>query len=307
VSDLRSAPRVSIGLPVYNGARYIEQTLESILNQTFTDFVVIISDNASTDDTQDICRRYARRDGRIVYSRHPENIGAAGNYERCFLPAASEYFRWHNADDTIDHTLVEKCVAVLDSDPNIVLAYGKTQFIDSEGNSLGPYDDNLELLQDTASERFAACLRNIRLQHVMYGLIRRHTLAKTARMRPYVSADINLIAELSLYGKFFELPEYLFHCRRHERCLSWDMTNQEKVREFWNPQKKKVFLSTWRNVFEYYRAVFRAPIEYAEKRAVCCFLIKHAYWFKGALGSELYEFMKYWLLDRSLPVSGRRT
>ena len=104
ISDMRTptvSPLVSIGLPVYNGDRYLAEALDSILAQSFADFELIISDNASTDGTQDICETYARRDERIVYSRLPENLGAAPNYNRLVEMARGELFKWAAHDDRI--------------------------------------------------------------------------------------------------------------------------------------------------------------------------------------------------------------
>ena len=92
-------PRVSIGLPVYNGENFLEFALDSILGQTFQDFELIISDNASTDATESICRRYAAKDSRIRYYRNPNNQGAAQNYNRVFALARGEYFKWAAHDD----------------------------------------------------------------------------------------------------------------------------------------------------------------------------------------------------------------
>ena len=284
------SPRVSIGLPVYNGDRYLEQTLNSVLKQTFTDFVIYIADNASTDNTEEICKQYATQDSRIVYNRHPVNIGAAGNYERCFLPAKSEFFRWQNADDTIEPRLIEKCLRVLDENPDVVLTYGKTHIIEDEGDVVSEYDDNLALMQDDPSQRFKMCLQNIKLQNLMYGLIRREQLVNTSRMQAFVSADINLIAELSLYGKFFEIQEHLFNRRIHEECSSWDMKDAEKLRIFFNPQKKsKLSFQTWRHFFEFYKAVIRSPIEFSQKTILYYYLFKRAYWQKKELVLELFK------------------
>ena len=284
--------RVSIGMPVYNGAKYIRETLDSVLNQTYADFILLISDNASTDNTGEICQDYAARDERIFYIRHPKNIGAAGNYERCFAPTISEYFRWQNADDTVEPTLIEKCVKILDEQPEVVLAYGKSHIINDRSEFVNKYDDNLFLMQDSPVERFIDCLNNIALQNLMYGLIRRKELGQTARMGAFFSSDINLIAELTLYGKFYEIQEHLFNCRRHEDCSSWDMSDKEKLRQFWNPAKSNMFLQTWRNFYEYYKAVARSPIQMSDKRALFLYLIRHAYWQKNVLTSELGEFFK---------------
>ena len=115
-------PRVTIGLPVYNGQNYLVETLESLLAQTYTDFELVISDNASTDRTEAICRQYAAGDARIRYYRNDENIGASANYNRAFELGRGEYFKWAAHDDLLAPTYLERCVEVLDANPDVVLA-----------------------------------------------------------------------------------------------------------------------------------------------------------------------------------------
>lgn len=110
------APRVSIGLPVYNGQQYLRQALDSLLAQTFHTFEVIISDNASNDATPEICRDYAACDPRIRYVRHDVNRGAAWNFNYVFGLARGVYFKWHAHDDMLEPTFLEQCVTILDHD-----------------------------------------------------------------------------------------------------------------------------------------------------------------------------------------------
>ena len=126
-------PVISVCLPVYNGGSFLEETIESILGQTFTDLELIISDNASTDDTEKICCRFAERDSRIRYFHNPENLGAARNFNITFELARGRYVKWQGHDDPIPPDFLEHCVAVLDNDPSVVLAYGRQIAIDEHG------------------------------------------------------------------------------------------------------------------------------------------------------------------------------
>lgn len=101
-------PTVSIGMPVYNGAKYIRVALDSLLAQTFTDFKLVISDNASTDETQAICEEYARRDSRIRYVRQSENKGALANFQFVLNEARGKYFMWAASDDRWDSNWIEQ-------------------------------------------------------------------------------------------------------------------------------------------------------------------------------------------------------
>jgi len=292
------ATPVAIGLPVYNGERYLAQTLGSVLNQTYPHFSLFIADNASTDGTEEICRQFAREDERITYIRNPVNLGAARNYAICFDSARSPYFRWQNADDPIEPTLLERCVQVLDQHPDVVLTYGKTRIIDEHGNPTEDYDDNLHLQDDRAASRFIECMRRIGLQNLMYGLIRREALARTPLLGNYVASDINLIVELSLYGKFHEIPEHLFNRRMHPEASSWDRSDQERQRNFWDPQKRRMILQTWRSILEFYKTVGRAPVPLQDKGTLFYYLLKRAYWYKEPMKNELVDLIRFGLLRR---------
>lgn len=289
---------VAVGMPVYNGERYLEDTLRSVLNQTFDDFDLFIADNASTDRTEEICREYARQDARIRYTRNRVNLGASKNYAVCFEPARSRYFRWQNADDPIEPTLIEKCFEELEAHQDVVLAYGKTHIIDEYGRFTEAYDDRLNLSSESASQRFKNCLQNLGLQNVIYGLIRRDALARTALLGTYVAADINLVVELSLYGKFSEVPVHLFNRRMHPEASSWKRDDKERQKNFWDPSKRKLVMQTWRSILEYYKAVWRAPISLEDKRILSTFLLKRAYWYKDPMKNELMDVIKYGLLKR---------
>ncbi len=151
-------PRVSIGVPVYNGERYIAETIDSILAQTFRDFELIISDNASTDGTSTICRRYAAADGRIRYFRNERNLGAAKNFNFLFTHAGGEYFKWASADNLIEPTFIERCVEVLDARPDAVVAFTKCKQINDFNETTRTIDTERDLESADACER----LRNLR-------------------------------------------------------------------------------------------------------------------------------------------------
>ena len=116
-------PRVSIGLPVYNGERFLARAIDSLLAQDFVDFELVISDNASTDGTGEISRDYAARDPRIRYHRNERNIGAVGNFNRTLDLASGEYFKWAAHDDWCAPQFLGRCVEVLDDDPSTVLCF----------------------------------------------------------------------------------------------------------------------------------------------------------------------------------------
>ena len=219
MDEKKAAPAVTIGMPVYNGARYLEEALRSILSQTYRDFELLISDNASTDATEDICRRYAAQDERIRYSRNAENLGAAANYNRVIHLARGRYFRHAAHDDILAPTNIERCVEVLDASPDVVLAYPRMIMIDAAGKQIDTREHSLELSDARPSERFAKyayqCDEGSMCDPV-FGLFRTSVLRKTKLLGAYIAADMILLGEMALRGRIVEIPEYLFFERYHD-------------------------------------------------------------------------------------------
>ena len=149
-----SSPRVSVGIPVYNGERYLEVAIVSVLNQTYQDFELIISDNASSDHTREICMEYAKQDPRIRYYRNDKNLGAAPNYNRVFQLSDAEYFKWADYDDLIAPDFLSKCIRILDQNPSVVLCYPRAMIIDENGKHLGEHDYVIKLDSPHAHLRF---------------------------------------------------------------------------------------------------------------------------------------------------------
>jgi len=208
---------VSIGLPVYNGERYLAGTVDSILAQDFTDFELIISDNASTDRTGEICRAYAERDGRVRYFRNERNLGAGPNYDNCFHKARGTYFKWAAHDDCLAPEYLSKAVAALDAAPDAVLCtVGITE--------IGPNDEVLRTYANSfpgvsspaAAERFGAVIHARHQCEDFFGLYRRSALVGSGLHDNYSGSDRVLLAEMALRGPWVGVPEPLFLHREHE-------------------------------------------------------------------------------------------
>src|SRR5215472_17867412 len=127
------APRLSVGLPVYNGENYLAESIDALLGQSYEDFELVISDNASTDGTAGICHRYARQDSRVRYIRQPSNIGAAPNHNFLIDQARGELFKMASHDDLYARDLLQRCIDALDEYPQVVLAHSWSAVIDEEG------------------------------------------------------------------------------------------------------------------------------------------------------------------------------
>jgi glycosyltransferase involved in cell wall biosynthesis len=252
--------RVGIGIPVFNGAEYIAETLDSILCQDYTDFEVVISDNASTDATQEICESYARRDPRIRYSRLSENVGAARNYNRVFGLASGEFFKWAAHDDLLAPRFLSACVAAFDAGPpEAVLVHPHTTVINEVGQTIrGPGDDpdrTTDLDLSTRLERMLAKPDDFQsILHrcfPVFGLFRRSALQKTSLIANFPRSDMLVLVELALLGPVIALDEQLFIHRRHLKnsIMSAEKkgggTDLERLIAHWfDPRRGKFFPAT---------------------------------------------------------------
>jgi glycosyltransferase involved in cell wall biosynthesis len=282
-------PRVSIGLPVYNGEPFVRQALESLLAQTYTDFELIISDNASTDRTAEICREFASRDSRIHYHRLKENIGVDRNFNRTFELSGGEFFRWAAADDLCAPTLLQRSVELLDSRKDVVLCYPKSRYIDDHGDFLKDYEDNLHIESPLAHERFASYLRRIDMCNAAFGMIRSSVLRQTKLYGIYADSDIVYLGELVLYGNFFELPEFLFFRRIHSGMAVRKYPSAHERMLMSEPTLgKSLSFPHWSVFFGFLSAINRAPVSLSE-RLRCCLDLR--IWFKRR-GSGLGLDMK---------------
>jgi glycosyltransferase involved in cell wall biosynthesis len=264
--------RVNIGLPVYNGENFIEETLDSILSQTYKDFELIISDNASTDKTMEICKAYAERDSRIRYYRNDTNLGGSRNYNKAFELSNSEYFKWAAHDDIIGPTFLEQCVDVLERDPSIVLCYSKMQYIDEKGNVLKDYGERPNYSAPQPSIRFSDFVLKGTGTFEHFGLVRSSVLKKITLYEAYSLTDNVILAELSLQGKFFEIPEILFFIRSHaEQCTQKLPDRVEQTIWYDTRKHNKLAFPHWKAIAGYARSINNASLTYDER--LKCYLI----------------------------------
>ena len=286
--NAQSAPRVSVGLPVYNGERYLPQAVESLLNQTYRDFELIISDNGSTDSTRELCATYAAADPRVRFIRHEQNRGAIFNWNFVVTQARGEYFRWASANDVSAPTLIERCLACLDAEPNVVVAYGRTAYMDDDGSPLGEYQHDVHVLDERPSVRFERLCRELRANNaVSSALIRLDVLRKTSPDRSFPGGDMGLMAELALYGGYHLLPEVLFY-RRQGKASATKFRSAAELKTFLDPQKKNVEHSvTWQMHRDYVESVMRAPLSIGERLACFRYIARSAWWYKPQLWSEM--------------------
>jgi glycosyltransferase involved in cell wall biosynthesis len=279
-------PRLSVGLPVYNSSTYVAESIEALLGQTFEDFELIISDNASTDDTGEICRRYEKLDSRVRYFRQSRNVGLAPNHNFCVIKAKGELFKWGAGDDLYARDLIEKCVAALDENPQVVLAHSWTAMIDGNGDMFQANEYPLATSAARAPDRFRSILNDSGGDDDG-GVIRREVLLRTAMKDSYHHADRTIIAELVLHGPFYQVPDWLYFRRDHPeraerahpgvraRCANMD---PKRGNPWLNPVPRLLAEYVW----AYIRMIQRAPLTPAERR-------------------ECYQYLFEWMTRRARP------
>ncbi|MEU6641086.1 glycosyltransferase family 2 protein [Saccharomonospora sp. NPDC046836] len=283
---MTTAARLSIGLPVYNGEEYLAESLDALLGQSYEDFELIIADNASTDGTEAICRRYLKQDSRIRYLRLPENIGAAPNHNLVFTEARGELFKWASHDDLYGRDLLRRCVEALDERPEMVLAHAWTATVDTTGRVLEPFDYRMATDSPHAPERFRALLFAPGGDD-FYGVIRSSVLRTVAPHDSYHHADRTIVTDIALRGPFYQVPELLYFRRDHptraeranptkrSRCANLDPRRADPLR---HPTAR--LLGEY--VLGFVGVIRRAPLSSADRR-------------------ECYRYLAEWLASRALP------
>jgi glycosyltransferase involved in cell wall biosynthesis len=264
--------RVSVGVPVFNGARYLEDCLESLVRQTYHDLEILISDNASTDRTADICRAYCERDDRVRYYRQEQNIGAAANWNFLVHEATGKFFKWAAHDDVCAPDFVARCVGALDALPTAVLAFGQTAFIDSAGNPLYGYDvpvpwSNCEAAFDRLREQLA--VPSAAIHHMctrQYAVMRRDRLLETRLIRSHPASDLVLLVELAILGGFVEVDQSLFFVRLHEGSSLRANDSAVDVARWYDPRSGNHYPLRWNRVFiGYVTAVLNSSLSRRQK------------------------------------------
>jgi glycosyltransferase involved in cell wall biosynthesis len=281
--------RLSIGLPVFNGERFLSAAIQSALDGSFTDFELIISDNGSTDATEAISRSFADGDDRIRYVRNATNIGPAGNFNQVFRASSGEYFKWLAYDDLCGPDLLTRCIEVLDSDPSIVLCSGRYVEIDENGLPIGDQPYEIDLSSTKPHVRLGELMCTSRGHPMLFGVIRASTLRRTRLLAKYHGSDRALLAELTLHGPLREIPEVLWSSRDHPARSPYVRTKAAS----WEPRRGRSLPPHLASSVHLARVLATAPISRAERircsiKLVSC-LARRSRELAPALGRELLD------------------
>jgi glycosyltransferase involved in cell wall biosynthesis len=275
---MTKTPLISIGIPAYNSAENIGFTIEGLLAQSYGDFELIISDNASTDATRDVVESYMKIDPRIRYERQPINIGANPNWSSVARRARGDLFKWSSSSDWCAPTFLERCKNELLAHDDTVLVVPRTRLFHGNVNVAEDYESDLEVTDESPSARLEHLMTKLCLNNLMNGLIRMSALKRTRLMERYHGGDVVLMGHLVLQGKFRLLDDRLFY-RRMEPATATALQDRTAVRRFHYPQLGA------RSLFQYtkcqvgwVRAVLAPPMSPRERRRALLFVAKRCYW-----------------------------
>jgi glycosyltransferase involved in cell wall biosynthesis len=297
VTQPGSAPLVTVGMAVFNGERWIGDAIESILNQSFTDFELLISDNCSTDQTYSICQRYASRDVRVRLVRTNFNVGAAENFNRMCRMTGTKYFKYASCNDICAPNLLLRCVEILEQHEDVVVCHSRVRLLSEDGTEPRDYEHGMHLMSDSPFERFKTYLETVRLNNVEQGLIRTNELRKTSLQEPFVASDINFMAELALLGKFYEVPEYLFYRRQARGAMSASRTKEE-LASLYSPGQRKLLWQSWRQLSAYLRMTLRVPLRARERSRLLSYIGRMWRLSRRQLLADVYEAGSYAVFSR---------
>ena len=303
------APEVTIAIPVYNGENYLSRALASVAAQTFTDYEVIISDNASTDGTAAICLAAAENDPRIRYSRNEQNIGVNPNFERCVHEARGRYLCWLAHDDELKPDYVERCHRILSADDDIVLVHSLVEIIDKNSETFSLYDSGLDGSDsDDPVRRFRALTHVRHTCTAIFGLFRLDALKRTALFSSnHHAVDRSLLAEISLIGKIVQIDEPLFRNREHRERYVRSVRPSERSSFHQRQEKGRVEISQLMLRDDYRRAIERHVDDGTVRRR--CYGVLKSWWFVEwnlvRLLVEMSATHAPWVYDAAKWVSDR--
>ena len=285
---MNAVPRLSVGLPVYNGEGLLAESIEALLGQSYENFELIISDNASTDGTADICRRYAKQDSRIRYIRQPYNIGLNRNHNFVVRQAKGELVKMASHDDLYARDLLKRCVEALDEHPEAVLAHCWEAMTDASRNVTKVLTYTVAADSPRAPDRFRSMLFD-GWDDYTYGVIRTEVLLRTHLLGSHHYADRTLNTELSLHGPFCMVQDWLYFRRDHPertspytvrtRCTYLDPRRASRIR---HPAVRLYGEYIW----GYVAAIRNAPLSPADRK-------------------ECYRYLAQWLAGRVVPAASR--
>lgn len=286
-----SQPLVSIGMPVYNGERYLPEALRALLAQDYPNFELIISDNASTDGTSGICREFQQTDSRIRYTRQVQNQGATWNFASVVHQANGQYFMWAAHDDLRAPSFISKCLSKLESHPRAVLCCTEINFIDVDG--LPNHEWTIKKFQNLETEGMSPVQRVHELiarcgWFAIYGLMRLEDTKKLSLGLSVQGWDVIFLMELLMMGNFVKVREPLFSYRIAKKKSTADYQEEMNSEGETAPATTTPFTDLAVHLI---RTLYRSQLSSSNKSAIfsdfiCTLTFSNDYW-RQQITSEL--------------------
>jgi len=274
-------PTVGLGMPVYNGDLFVAEAVQSVLGQSFSDFELVICDNASTDRTEEICASFAASDSRVRYFRNAANLGAHPNYNRTFELSRGKYFKWAPHDDVLRPDFLRTCVEALEQQPDVAVCQSDIEYIDESGDSLGVHKGHVPGSESAnAAARFAALVLRPHDCYAMMGVFRRALLERSMLLPSFHGADRALLAQIALLGRFISVPGSLVQVRDHGARYSRAL-KRPKDMAVWHDTRNagKLSFPVWRLYRMYWVITMNAPVPRETRIQAGTALIR--WWFKN--------------------------
>lgn len=287
-----SAPLLTVGMPTFNAAATIRSAVDSLLAQRFGDFELVISDNASTDETWSIVHEYMRRDRRVQAIRQERNIGANANYSAVFDRARGRYFKWASSNDWCAPEFLAQCVERLERDPELVLVAPRTRLFQSDLDQATNYSGDIACMQASPADRFIHAGTNLALNNVMNGVVRFDALRRTRLIEHYPGADTILVGHLALLGKIALLDDRLFYRRMDAANATRMMSESAVLRHHYPDDTWRSRLPSWRLALGRLRVALTAPVPGSEKRRAIGWVLRMTYWNRAHMARDLRDLLR---------------
>jgi glycosyltransferase involved in cell wall biosynthesis len=281
-----SEATVAIGMPVYNGARWLRASVESLLAQTRRDFVLVIADNASTDGTARIASELAAADPRIRYHRNDVNVGVFRNYDIAFALTRSTWFKWASCNDLCAPRYLEACIAALEADADALLAYPATTLFTTDPAAGECYAHDLDIRDHDPVRRFRRVLSETRLNNAFNGVYRAAALRATSLNGEYMGSDIVVVAEIALRGTIVRVPEPLFF-RRMTADAASAARDERTRREFFAGSARDIEGTPTLDMHaQLFRSVWQSNLHSADRLRAWSYLARRVWWSRHDCWSE---------------------
>jgi glycosyltransferase involved in cell wall biosynthesis len=262
-------PLVSFGLPVYNGENFVAEAIQCVIDQTFSNWELIVCDNSSTDRTTAICRQFAEQDNRIRIYQNARNMGVSFNYHEVFRLSRGQYFKWIAHDDLFAPQFIERCIQEFEGEERLVLVFPKMCYVAADGRLLRRQASELSVLESTTesrAERFMALAAgNTDFLWLLYGLIRRDVVEQGGCMGLYAGDDQVLLFKIALRGCIKQIKEEMFFRREHPEASTCKRgsTVRERAKFAYADDNRRLVLPWCRILKEHLSSIRNSPMPFS--------------------------------------------